>query len=341
MPNTIEATAPIVYMRDVQKRPRILDILERQRNRNRLSWLMEFVAEMVYFQCVMLLSIFSVVLRLLNPSFEVADIQVGLAVTFGIVFAVGVCGGTSAGHFNPSLTIAHCVFRGFPKLKTFKWVISRYLLAQILGGYIACMFVYYQYRFFIVQVQETLRTSRTLDQAMLCSGGPASMFAFYLPQGQSLGAAFLNEWVSSVFVGIVYWASIDPANSIVTPVVSPFVSALAYGIAIWGFGPTGVALNSAKDIGSHLWALTVWGLPDSGGRFAAISAPTNIPAMLFAALVYEMFLGDSRRVVTIEALNQMRVMSNRITESDSSVPYNREKGTKVEEVMKEMELWSS
>jgi len=145
-----------------------------------------------------------------------------MAVAFGIIFAVGVCGGTSAGHFNPSFTIAHCVYRGFPVLTAL-----RYLIAQVLGAYVACLFVYYQYKFIIVQIEATLRERGTLDQLVFTPGGPAGIFAFYLPQGQSLYAGFLNEWISSVFVGIVYWASIDPSNSVITPVVSPFVSAFA------------------------------------------------------------------------------------------------------------------
>ena len=33
----------------------------------------------------------------------------------------------------------------------------------------------------------------------------------------------------------------------------------------------------------------------SGGKYAALAALTNIPAMLFAALLYEIFLTDSSR----------------------------------------------
>lgn len=83
--------------------------------------------------------------------------------------------------------------------------INRYLVAQILGAYVACMFVYHQYKFVIVQMEETLRETGTLDQMLFTSGGPAGIFAFYLPQGQTLGAAFLNEWVSvSIYHGRIH-----------------------------------------------------------------------------------------------------------------------------------------
>jgi len=43
-------------------------------------------------------------------------------------------------------------------------------------------------------------------------------------------------------------------------------------------------------------------LPASGGKYAAISALTNIPATLFAVTLYEVFLVDSDRLVTPQAL---------------------------------------
>ena len=70
---------------------------------------------------------------------------------------------------------------------------------------------------------------------------------------------------------------------------------MAYAIVIWGFAPNGLAANSARDVGGRLAALTLWGSDASGGRYAAIAALTNIPAMLLAALFYEIFFHDSSR----------------------------------------------
>jgi hypothetical protein len=56
-----------------------------------------------------------------------------------------------------------------------------------------------------------------------------------------------------------------------------------------------VAANSARDIGGRLAALSIWGLKASGGNYAALAALTNIPAMLFAVVLYEFFLTDSSR----------------------------------------------
>ena len=73
-----------------------------------------------------------------------------------------------------------------------------------------------------------------------------------------------------------------------------------------------VALNTARDMGSRLMAITIWGLPGKaniiivhihstrsciagGGSYAAIAGLTNIPATLFAACIYEFLLTDSDR----------------------------------------------
>ena len=47
--------------------------------------------------------------------------QIGMAYTFGIVFAITVCSSTSGGHFNPCVTIAMVVFRGFPVRKALRY----------------------------------------------------------------------------------------------------------------------------------------------------------------------------------------------------------------------------
>ena len=76
-----------------------------------------------------------------------------------------------------------------------------------------------------------------------------------------------------------------------------------------------VALNTARDVGSRLWAMTVWGREGrfiianfqlecpaeikmelaAGGGYGAVTALTNIPATIFGIVLYEIFLVDSDR----------------------------------------------
>src|SRR5688500_16160263 len=57
----------------------------------------------------------------------------GLGVTFGIYIA----GPVSGAHFNPAVTIAMTVFRGFPAKK-----IPAYVASQIAGAYVASASIY-------------------------------------------------------------------------------------------------------------------------------------------------------------------------------------------------------
>jgi len=121
--------------------------------------------------------------------------------------------------------------------------------------------------------------------------------ALYTQPGANLARIFLNEFVSDTVIGLAIWGCIDPTNILVPPAVGPWVISFSYAVAIWGFAPVGLAANSARDIGGRLAAVSVWGMKASGGKYAALAALTNIPAMLLAVLLYEFFLTDSSRVM--------------------------------------------
>ena len=64
---------------------------------------------------------------------------------------------------------------------------------------------------------------------------------------------------------------------------------------IWGFAGVGVSLNTARDVGGRIAALSIWGSEAAGGNYAAIAALVNIPAMLISGVIYELFFHDSSR----------------------------------------------
>ena len=95
--------------------------------------------------------------RLDLAKFLTALFTIGLAYGVGIVVALVVCTATSGGHFSPAVTIIHALFNGFPPTKTVRLVkakwrsakliyLRRYIIAQILGGFFASWFVYWQWR---------------------------------------------------------------------------------------------------------------------------------------------------------------------------------------------------
>jgi len=222
-------------------------------------------------------------------------LQIGFAYGCGILFAFCVCFTTSGGHLSPAVTICFCIFRGFPKLKAI-----RYIVAQILGALIACALVYNQWKVLIEGAEAKLLGSgaEVFALTQFTPSGPAGIFAFYLLPGQTIARVFLNEFVNSAILGTVIWATLDPTNYLIPPTAAPAVIALAYAAAIWGFAVPGLSLNTARDVGGRIFAVAIYGTEAAGGRYAAIAALVNIPAIIFGAYLYEVFLTDSDRVVT-------------------------------------------
>ncbi|GLB40442.1 putative MIP aquaporin (TC 1.A.8) family protein [Lyophyllum shimeji] len=301
--------APIVHLRDIQKRQKFFNVWEKQRNKKEVHWLMEMFAESLGVFFYVYAGIGSVagwvVGNIIQQSGLSSLLQIGFAYACGILFAIGVCSATSGGHFNPCITVSYVVFRGFPPLKAF-----RYIFAQIVGAYVACLLVYSQWKVLIVQCEAILQSAGKLEALQFTPNGPAGIFGLYLLPGQTLPRVFLNEFVIDTALGLVIYAAIDPSNAMVPPVLAPFLVALAYGTAIWSFATAGVALNSARDIGGRLVAMTIWGREAAGGKFAAIAALTNIPATLLGAFIYEFFLTDSDRVVPTASLEYGQVLAN-------------------------------
>lgn len=95
---------------------------------------------------------------------------------------------------------------------------------------------------------------------------------------------------------LVIWAVLDPANPFVAPSSAPFVIGLAYANMVWGFANVTISTNLARDLGTRIVAAIFWG-GDAFGDYAAISILANVPATLFATLVYEIILRDSFAII--------------------------------------------
>ncbi|KAE9406154.1 putative aquaporin 2 [Gymnopus androsaceus JB14] len=273
----------VVHLRDVQTRSKIFTAWERHRHTS-VHWLVECFAEF--------LGVFFYVYA--GVGSQIGYILFSKSVwrtPVELSFAIGICGATSGGHFNPAVTITMMVFKGFPPLKA-----ARYIVAQILGGYIACLLIYVQWHDLIVKSELAL-TAAGMEALLFTPEGPAGAFGLYILPGLHLGRVFINELVTDIMLAIVIWGSIDPTNILIPPQFAPVVIALAYGVAIWGFATPSLAANPARDIGGRLAALTIWGKPAAGGKYAAIAALTSIPATMIGVLLYELFLTDYARVI--------------------------------------------
>lgn len=285
----------VVHLADVQTRPRVFTMWERYRHRQ-AHWFVECVAETMGVFFYVYAGVGStagfVIGNIANESIS-SVLQIGFAYAFGILFALITCGSTSGGHFNPAVTICQVLYRGFPVVKA-----CRYIVAQILGAFLAALFVYVQWRVNIRATEAALLAEGKWDSVMFTPQGLAGIFALYAPAGSNLGQVLLNEFVCDFLIGLVIWSCMDPTNFLVPPAAGPWIVSFSYSMCIWGYSPVGLSTNTARDLGTRLAVMAIWGTPAAGGSYAAIAALTNIPATLLAATFHEFFLADSSRVIT-------------------------------------------
>jgi len=284
-----------LHISDIQKRPAFLAAWERHRHGS-AHWIVECVAEFmgVFFYVYMGVgSTASMVIgQLTTQPFLGSLFQVGFGYAIGVVLALIIAAPTSGGHLNPCVTIAFALFRGFPWRK-----VPRYIFSQILGAFVACFIIYLQWKGDIVAVEAALSEAGKLDAVLFTPSGPAGIFALYTTPGANLGFVLANEFFVTFCIGLVIWTTLDPSNFLVPPAMAPWIVGMTYAAAIWGYAPVGIAANTARDVGSRLMAMCIWGRQASGGNYAAIAALTNIVSMLAAALFYEIFFMDSSRVL--------------------------------------------
>ncbi|KAK1222065.1 hypothetical protein PQX77_015118 [Marasmius sp. AFHP31] len=291
----MSTTPEVIHRKNVQPPLKIFTVWERNRHRS-LHWFVECSAEFLGVFLYVYAGVGSQITFIVGPILQQKGLssllQVGLAYACGVLFAVAVCAGTSGGHFNPCLTITFMVFKGFPPLKGL-----RYIVAQIFGGYVACLLTYVQYSDYIHLAEAALAQAGTLDAVLFTPNGPAGAFGLYVMPGSNLGLVFMNEFITDTVLALAIFGCLDPTNIFATPTTIPVFIAAAYAGAIWGVSIPGLAANSARDIGGRLAAMTIWGTRASGGSYAAIAALTNIVSTLIAFVLYEMLLADYSRVV--------------------------------------------
>ncbi|CZR51891.1 probable Putative channel protein, exgression is glucose repressed by Mig1 and Mig2 [Phialocephala subalpina] len=215
--------------------------------------------------------------------------QIGWAYAIGIAFAIITCGSTSGGHFNPAITICFAIWQGFPWSK-----VPRYIFAQILGSFLAGLVLVGQYHPQLTALAAELTAKGVSPNSL---GGPGSVLcSFPAPTQTNYGYLFFIEFFVDSFIGIVIWSVLDPANPFIAPTSAPFVIGLAYANMVWGFANVTISTNLARDLGTRIVAAIFFG-GDAFNRYSAIALLVNVPATLFATIVYEVILRDSFAII--------------------------------------------
>jgi MIP family channel proteins len=170
----------------------------------------------------------------------------GLAVMVGVFASAGVSGA----HLNPAVTLAVAVHRGFPWRK-----VLPYVLAQLVGAFVASAVVYLTYR-------EALEV---FDNGVRHVTGPAAtagIWATYPKPFLSTMGGLVDQIVGTALLAIGIFAFTDRRNAgpVAAGAVPVLVAALVVLIgATFGFN-SGYAINPARDFGPRLFtAVAGWG----------------------------------------------------------------------------------
>lgn len=221
--------------------------------------------------------------RLAAPGYNWNTITFGWA--FAVIVAVYVSAGVSGAHLNPAVTIALAVKRGFSWAK-----VGPYIIAQVVGAFLGALGVYLVY-------MEGLVAAGLPN--VWCTG-PGSVFAqtFWGGTGAaSAGAYSLGNAVVAEIIGtaVLLWgilASGDSKNLGLMHNLGPFLvggTVLAVGLCLGG--PSGYAINPARDFGPRLFGLVI----GTKGLFEGIywlAAPVIGPVIgaVLGAFTYDWFV---------------------------------------------------
>jgi len=196
-----------------------------------------------------------------------------IAITFGwsmAVFAgVFISSWYSKAHLNPAVTL------GFAAMGDFPWKdVPVYLLAQLTGAMVGSVIVWIAYK---QHFDETTNANNKL--AVFCTG----------PALRHSTNNFMTECTGTFIfmMGVLHLAS--PASSLGGLDALP-VALLVLGIGLSFGGPTGYAINPARDLGPRIVhsLLPIRGKGTSDWSYAWIPVIAPVVGAILAALIYEL-----------------------------------------------------
>lgn len=201
-----------------------------------------------------------------NSGWIVITFGWGMAVFLG-VYASTKLGGS--GHLNPAVTLALAIFSNFDKA-----LVLPYILAQFAGAFTGAVIVWLAYK------QHFDETSDKDLQLAVFSTGPAIKNPVY---------NFITEAIGSFILLFGALSMSDPASSLGTLNALP-VALLVLGIGLSLGGPTGYAINPARDLGPRIahFVLPIKNKRDSDWSYAWIPVLAPVVGAALAALVFRL-----------------------------------------------------
>jgi len=188
----------------------------------------------------------------------------GMAVFMGVFIATKLGG---SGHLNPAVTLALTMFGDFdPALAV------PYIAAQFGGAIVGAMIVWLAYK---QHFDET--ADKDLKLAVFCNA----------PAIRKIGYNLITEIVGTFVLVFGALAMSKPTTSLGTLDALP-VGLLVLGIGLSLGGPTGYAINPARDLGPRIahFLLPIKGKRDSDWSYSWIPVVGPVIGGLLAAFLY-------------------------------------------------------
>jgi len=215
-----------------------------------------------------------------NGGWIVITLAWGLAVAIA-VYAVGRISGA---HINPAVTL------GLASIGAFEWArVPGYIIAQLLGAFTGAVLVWLHY---LPHWRET--EDATLKLGVFSTG----------PAIRNTGANFISEFIGTfvlVFgvlaigdaLGEGPMGSPDLSSAFGTALAPLLVGLLVVSIGLSLGGPTGYAINPARDLGPRIAhaVLPIAGKGGSDWGYSWIPVVAPIAGGIVGALAYRLLLG--------------------------------------------------
>jgi glycerol uptake facilitator protein len=201
-----------------------------------------------------------------------------------VMVAVYVAGGVSGAHINPAVTMALAVKRGFPWGK-----LVPYWIAQILGAFVGALGVYLCYRDGLVSAGMPnvwcTGPGSTLSAAAWGAATAKDVVGSY-----SLLTATITEIFGTavLMLGIVGWGDSSAGNGWMGAFIVGMVVVMV-GLTLGG--PSGYAINPARDFGPRLFG-TLVGTKDLFSGWYWLVAPIIGPLIggPVGVILYDIFI---------------------------------------------------
>lgn len=205
-----------------------------------------------------------------SKGYESGWIVISAGWGFAVAIAVYVTGWASGGHLNPAVTLGFCLTG-----KTAWSLFPLYAISQMLGAMLGAVLVWLAY------YPHFQATSDVLSKRLCFATTPAIRHFFW---------NFINEVIGTAVLLIGVLGIFNANNGIESKGVGPYlVGILIFSIGLSLGGPTGYAINPARDLGPRLiHALLPFGkkgASDWGYAWVPVLGP--LCGSLIGTLVYQ------------------------------------------------------